>query len=126
MLKLGTHRYSISPTGKHALLTSSNSETPPITKLVTLPEHKVVKVLEDNSELKKQFNSLKNVLLSSSMWMGDGNLLHAKCIKLPDFNPKNKYPLLVYVYGEPVGQVVRDSWGGSKISSIPCQFSRDM
>ena len=110
----GTHRYSISPTGKHALLTSSNSETPPITKLVTLPEHKVVKVLEDNSELKKQFNSLKKRPVEFFyVDIGDGNLLHAKCIKPPDFNPKNKYPLLVYVYGEPVGQVVRDSWGGS-------------
>ena len=33
-------------------------------------------------------------------------------IKPPDFDPSARYPLLVYVYGEPAGQTVRDNWGG--------------
>ena len=33
----------------------------------------------------------------------------------PDWNPSDakRYPVLVYVYGEPAGQTVVDSWGGS-------------
>ena len=27
-------------------------------------------------------------------------------------SPRSKYPLLVYVYGEPAGQTVVDRWGG--------------
>jgi dipeptidyl-peptidase-4 len=35
-------------------------------------------------------------------------------IKPPDFDPAKKYPVLVYVYGEPAGVTVRDSWGGGQ------------
>jgi dipeptidyl-peptidase-4 len=35
-------------------------------------------------------------------------------IKPPDFDPNKKYPVLVYVYGEPAGTTVTDSWGGSR------------
>ncbi|MBM3312316.1 MAG: S9 family peptidase, partial [Candidatus Aminicenantes bacterium] len=31
----------------------------------------------------------------------------------PDFDPAKKYPLFVYVYGEPAGQTVQDRWGGN-------------
>ena len=31
-------------------------------------------------------------------------------LKPPDFDPTKRYPLLVYVYGEPWGQTVTDSW----------------
>ncbi|MBU1186485.1 MAG: prolyl oligopeptidase family serine peptidase, partial [Acidobacteria bacterium] len=37
----------------------------------------------------------------------------AWCMKPPDFDPGKKYPLLFYIYGEPAGSTVRDSWGGS-------------
>jgi dipeptidyl-peptidase-4 len=30
----------------------------------------------------------------------------------PDFDPSRRYPLLVYVYGEPAGTTVNDAWGG--------------
>jgi dipeptidyl-peptidase-4 len=30
------------------------------------------------------------------------------------FDPKKKYPVIVYVYGGPAGQTVRKSWGGSR------------
>jgi len=33
-------------------------------------------------------------------------------IKPPDFDPKKRYPVLFYVYGEPWGQTVLDAWGG--------------
>jgi dipeptidyl-peptidase-4 len=38
--------------------------------------------------------------------------LDAWCIKPAGFKPNKKYPLLVYVYGEPAGQTVLDRWGG--------------
>ena len=110
----GTHNYNISPDGSHAIVSSSSAENPPVTKLVTLPDYKVIKVFEDNEKLKKKFNNLKKSPVEYFyVDVGDGHRLHSKCIKPPNFDPNKKYPLLVYVYGEPVGQVVRDSWGGS-------------
>ncbi len=42
----------------------------------------------------------------------DGLEVDGYVIKPPDFDPSATYPLLVYVYGEPAGQTVRDNWGG--------------
>jgi dipeptidyl-peptidase-4 len=35
-------------------------------------------------------------------------------IKPPDFDPARKYPVLVYVYGEPAATTVNDAWDGSR------------
>src|SRR6266581_4964351 len=43
----------------------------------------------------------------------DGAQLNASIIKPPDFNPQKKYPVLVYTYGGPHAQVVRNAWGGA-------------
>jgi len=46
--------------------------------------------------------------------MGDSDNLDGWLIKPRDFNPAKKYPLIVYVYGEPAGAEVVDSWRGSR------------
>ena len=40
----------------------------------------------------------------------DGAKLLARLIKPPKFDPAKKYPVVIYVYGGPHGQVVRDFW----------------
>ena len=42
----------------------------------------------------------------------EGVELDAWCLEPPERDPKRRYPLLVYVYGEPAGQTVLDRWGG--------------
>ncbi len=46
--------------------------------------------------------------------VGGGVTLDGWMIKPPDFDPARKYPLLIYVYGEPAGTTVVDGWGGSR------------
>jgi dipeptidyl-peptidase-4 len=41
----------------------------------------------------------------------EGVELDGWMITPPDFDPKKTYPLLMFVYGEPAGQTVRDVWG---------------
>jgi len=43
----------------------------------------------------------------------DGALLNASMIKPPDFDAKKKYPVLIYTYGGPHAQVIRNAWGGA-------------
>jgi dipeptidyl-peptidase-4 len=43
---------------------------------------------------------------------GDGVELNGWMIKPADFDPAKKYPVLMYVYGGPGSQTVRNSWGG--------------
>ncbi len=110
----GTHRYQISPGARWAIHSYSSFDTPSLTELVSLPDHKQVCVLADNSELREKIDKLEREPTEFfRVDIGDGTLLDAWCIKPPDFDPAQKYPLLIYVYGEPAGQTVLDRWGGS-------------
>ena len=44
----------------------------------------------------------------------DENCFFGQLIKPNDFDNTKKYPLIVYVYGGPGSQSVRDMWGGSR------------
>jgi dipeptidyl-peptidase-4 len=44
---------------------------------------------------------------------GDGVMVDGYLLKPRDFDPSRRYPVLVYIYGEPASQTVEDRWGGS-------------
>ncbi len=110
----GTHSYSISPDGKLAIHTYSSTERPPVSDLVTLSDHKVLRVLEDNAQLTEKYRQLdQHPTEFFKVDIGDGVSLDGWCLQPLDFDPAQKYPLLVYVYGEPAGSTVINRWGGS-------------
>jgi len=116
----GTHDYDFSPDAKWAFHTYSRFDTPPVTELVQLPEHRVVRVLEDNKELRKKMESfIDSPTEFFQLEIGDGIVFDAWMIKPPNFNPARKFPVFVYVYGEPSAQTVLDVWG-----SVHCDFHR--
>ncbi len=110
----GTHTYSISPDAQFAVHSYSTLNTPPVSNLISLPDHKVVKSLKDNAALAKKVGSLPKAELFR-VNVGDGVELDGWCIKPPNFDETKKYPVLFYVYGEPAGQTVVDRWGGSNL-----------
>jgi len=110
----GTHDYDISPDARWAFHTYSTFDTPPVTELVELPEHRVLRVLEDNKELRKKMESLISEPTEFfQLDIGGDVVMDAWMIKPGDFDPSRKYPVFVYVYGEPHGQTVLDAWGHS-------------
>jgi dipeptidyl-peptidase 4 len=111
----GTHSYDISPNGKWALHSWSNFDQPPITELIRLPGHQVVRTLETNSELARKVNqSLASPTEFFRTKIDSDVTLDGWIIKPPDFDPARKYPVLVYVYGEPAATTVKDEWGGPR------------
>jgi len=108
----GTHDYEFSPDAVWAFHTYSTFDTPPVTEMVKLSDHKVVRVLEDNDELRKK---MKPLIAQPTEFLhldiGGGVVLDAWMIKPAGFDPSKKYPVLVYVYGEPHAQTVLDGWG---------------
>jgi dipeptidyl-peptidase-4 len=108
----GTHDYDFSPDAKWAFHTYSTFDTPPVTELVQIPDHKVVRMLEDNKELHKKMESLISEPTEFfQLDIGDGVVVDVWMIKPRYFDPTRKYPVFVYVYGEPHGQTVLDAWG---------------
>ncbi len=109
----GTHSYQISADGRWAIHGYSSLNSPPIVELVELAGHVSVRTLANNKRLRKKLAKLNRQPTELfRVDIGDGVLLDGWCIKPPGLNPKKKYPLLVYVYGEPAGQTVVDRWGG--------------
>jgi dipeptidyl-peptidase-4 len=109
----GTHSYLISPNGHYAVHTWSSFGTPPTTELITLPDHKSVRVLQDNAPLKSRLATIEQGPREFfRVDIGNGVKLDGWMIKPPHFDSSKKYPVLFYVYGEPASQTVVDSWGG--------------
>ena len=107
----GTHRYNISPDASWAMHTVSTFDTPPVTDLVSLPAHKEVRVLVANTELATRVKSFITPGEFFQVKLDDGTTLDGWMVKPRNFNPNTKYPLLMYVYGEPAGTTVDDAWG---------------
>lgn len=111
----GQHSYIMSGNAKSAIHTFHNAVTPNRIALISLPEHREIKLLEDNAELKARYDKLKlNPKTFLKIDIGAA-VLDAWMIKPKDFDPDKKYPLLFYIYGEPAGSTVQDSWSGGDL-----------
>ncbi|MEO6391440.1 MAG: S9 family peptidase [Pyrinomonadaceae bacterium] len=110
----GHNTYQMSADAHWAIHTFNNSTTPNRISLVYLPEHKEVKLLEDNHELKTKYDALG--LRPKEFFKVDigDDQLDAYMIKPANFDPAKKYPLLFYVYGEPAGSTVQNNWDGGE------------
>ncbi|HEY9450658.1 MAG TPA: S9 family peptidase [Gemmatimonadaceae bacterium] len=111
----GTHGYQLSPDFRWAFHTMSTADTPPVTDLVSLPDHRSRRVFVDNARVRDAVASLQLPKKDFvQVDIGQGVKLDGWLIKPTDFDSTRHYPLLVYVYGEPASTTVRDSWGGSR------------
>ncbi len=112
---IGSHSYQISENAGWAFHTFSSFGKPPVTEMVSLPDHKTIRLLAENIRLQKKVKDLERDQVEFfRIDIGDGVELDAWCMKPPDFDPAKKYPLLFFVYGEPAGQTVLDRWGGNR------------
>lgn len=111
----GWHSYDISPDSQWAVHTCSAFTTPSVVELVHLPDHKVIRVLEDNHQVRGKLAAL--ALPAGEFMRVDigGVALDAWCLKPLNMDAAKKHPLLMHVYGEPAGQTVKDAWGGQKM-----------
>jgi len=111
----GQHSYYISDNADWAVHTFQNAQTPPFISLVDLSTHKTQRVLVDNKELKAKYEDMQfNPKEFYTIDIGEVEL-YSWMIKPKDFDPKKKYPVIFYVYGEPAGSTVQDSWSGGAL-----------
>lgn len=112
--QVGTHSYQVCENGEFAIHTFSNLVTPPVVSLISLADHQVIRELESNRGL-AEFASqhCKASVSFSKVEIEDGVHLDSWTIQPATLEPNKKYPLLVYVYGEPAGTTVNDRWSGS-------------
>jgi dipeptidyl-peptidase 4 len=107
----GTNSISFSSNYSYFINTHSTANSP---THVSLHDSKgnLIRVLEDNSALRQTMKTYNfSEVEFTSFTTSDETELFAYMIKPPDFDPGGKYPLLMYVYGGPESQSVRDAWG---------------
>ena len=107
----GTHTVTIAPDAAAFSDTYSNAAAPQRQDLYRTDGTRVAVINENKvAELADYHLSPMEFLAVKSR---DGAVLNASMIKPPDFDAKKKYPVLVYTYGGPHAQVIRNAWGGA-------------
>ncbi len=106
----GSNSASFNEAYTYYISTWSSAAHPPVFKLFNA-KGKLIRTLKDNQELTER---LAEYDLSAQEFMsipaGDSLQLNAWMIKPPKFDPKKKYPVLMYVYGGPGSQTVLNRW----------------
>ena len=111
----GTHNYDFAPNRKYAFHTYSTFDKPPTVELVEIPSHRIIKTLERNVTLKKRAESvISRPTEFIQLDIGDGITVDAWMIKPREFDETKKYPVFIYVYGEPHAQTVLNEWGAGQ------------
>ncbi|MEO8500154.1 MAG: S9 family peptidase [Vicinamibacteria bacterium] len=112
----GSHSYNLAPGEKMAFHTYSRFDQPPVMTVVSLPAHKTLRALTDVAALVAK---VKPLLSSPAEFftvdIGEGVVLDGWMLKPSSFDPSRRYPVIVYVYGEPASQTVTDRWGGGRM-----------
>jgi len=103
----GTSAASFSPDMNYFVMSYSNVSTPPVYTLCAA-SGKEIRVLEDNAELRQRCASypVKEFFTINS----DGNILNGFILKPADFNPANRYPVIMSQYSGPGSQEVLNRW----------------
>jgi len=109
----GVNAYNPSPSFRYAVHSHSRFGVPPTVELVSLPDHRSLRMLVDNAALKAKVRGLRlGVTDFTQVDIGNGIRLNAYLIKPPGFDPGRRYPVFFTVYGGPGSQTVLDAWGG--------------
>ncbi|MDO3695697.1 DPP IV N-terminal domain-containing protein [Wenyingzhuangia sp. chi5] len=106
----GTHNYSVSPTGKYAFHSFSNTYTKPVAEFISLPNH-------TSTENKTPFKAkvavaqVEKKVEFFKVTIADGTEMDGWMIKPTNFDASKKYPVVFMVYAEPWGANVKDQYG---------------
>ena len=106
---IGTHDYNISPYAKYAMHEFSNYKTFPAREWVSLPDHKP---LNEEKSIAKNMKVNENSGVEYFKVTTEDNItVDGWMVKPENFDSTKKYPVVFFVYTEPAGSTVIDSYG---------------
>jgi dipeptidyl-peptidase-4 len=112
----GTHAYVMAPDARLAFHTYSRFEQPPSTDVVQIDGHRSLRALTDTTAIVNTLTStIKRPVEFFTVEIESGVSLDVWMLKPADFDASRRYPVIVFVYGEPASQTVVDRWGGNRM-----------
>ena len=120
----GTHSYVISPSGKFAMHQFSNSFTRPSSEWISLPKHEPLDASKSiNANLAQ--NQGEKTVEFFKINTADGTEMDGWMVKPKNFDPSKKYPVVFFVYTEPWGANVKDSYGVTRNRNYQGDMAED-
>jgi dipeptidyl-peptidase-4 len=107
----GTHAISMGATAEYYLDTYSSLTNPPRRTLHTMDGREWSVYREADRRIPDEYDILPTEIVQVKA--SDGTHLYARMIKPAHFQPDQKYPAVVMVYGGPHAQSVRNAWTGA-------------
>ena len=107
----GAHSIDMSPGCKYYVDKFSDVNTLPSTILCDAEGNEIRKIIEADMSVFNEYDFSPVEFLTFTT--SDGVELNAAMIKPSDFDPSEKYPALIYTYGGPGSQIVKDEWSTS-------------
>ncbi len=109
----GTHDYSFSSNGNYAEHSFSNHYTKNSKEFIAVDSHKA---LTEKESIVKNLKSLEEKPTTEffTITTEDNVTMDAWMVKPTNFDPSKKYPVLFYVYTEPAGTTVTDTYNVSR------------
>ncbi|MDO7173088.1 S9 family peptidase [Mariniflexile sp. AS56] len=109
----GTHNYNVSPTGAFAIHSFSNHFTKPASEIISLANHESVNTegsIEANLSKLEETPGVEFIKVTTS----EGVEMDGWMVKPTNFDATKKYPVVFYVYTEPAGTTVNDTYGAGR------------
>lgn len=106
----GTNTAVFSKSFKYFINTYSSLDTPPVTQVCD-QAGRTLRVLEDNKQVTEALRD-KNLGKAEffTFTTGEGIVLNGWMLKPYNFDASKKYPVILYQYGGPGSQSVKDEW----------------
>lgn len=120
----GTHNYVVSPSGKFAMHQFSNSYTRPSSEWISLPKHEPLDASKSIKANLSQNQGPKTVEFFK-INTADGTEMDGWMVKPKNFDPSKKYPVVFFVYTEPWGANVKDSYGVARNRNYQGDMAED-
>ena len=109
----GSHDYYFSSNGNYAAHSFSNHFTPYSKEFISIANHKA---LNEEESILKNIKKLeeKSTTEFFTITTADNVEMDGWMVKPTNFDPTKKYPVVFYVYSEPAGTTVNDTYNTSK------------
>ncbi len=115
----GTNSYELSPTGKYAVHGFTSRAVMPVSQLISLPGHQPI---AGDDLLKTIKPVIRTNLEFFTITTEDGVTMDGWMSKPKNYDSTKKYPVVLYVYGEPFTTTVEDDF----YAGYNYMFSGDM
>lgn len=106
----GTHNYTISPSGTLAMHQFQSHTVKPMMEWISLPKHQPLDK-EKGIDANLASNQVDSNVEFFKVTLGDGTEMDGWMVKPADFDPNQIYPVVFFVYTEPWGANVKDTYG---------------